>query len=1495
MSNINGPNFYNIDFEREVVMQGKSSTFLTINRNDDVLAQDETLYVLFYPNTRTFESVGTFEISQTSAIGGQCNLTSQGFIDQDLSTVNTLGFNNIGPGLYVKNTQDFLPNSEGPVIIEKVEYLNTLSGIVTKVSLTGPTGGSEPFVGATGSLSSKNINVGFYSEVDKENWKFNTVSLGELENLVYSVPATGTAIDYSSVINPFDGTAYNPTGSSVGGFTGTGFVSRDLLGFSSSKIISSSPELDKNRGITVRIDYEGNNDSHLKLNILIFRYNPSFGPLSQAFPVIMPESITGPNNPNSFASEFLGLKSGNVSMIPTEFSDNIDYQELHIFGYAETTVRTSRTTYQNNKNTSNTVYDDRSSYALLKSNPKLSGNVKLTVDSKGELSLNSFDANSQLSDSRYKRFTISPESTYQKDLYTFFKDTPEEVVFDLFQADEDYQSTKTSLFQQYDNFYNYGVEQLGSKFYDEDLSFLAPLWMRKVLPDYFVIFRVEHPLSLVTYNEGSVDDLFKDVFKDARIIKTFDMRDTSKLGKYIRKIVNDPRFIERPIEVSFDEDASTVWNGIVYKSGTIAGKGELLNDFWTTDKPIKEFENFITNGFERNGIISTNLINLEFLFDDPEANIYSINRYFGLYVSEIQLAEFELASSVLGKIPNQSPPPKPGVDGEPYSTRSFVQSNPNGIQLPIEYYHNTSFNNNTSSIPFYQGNVIGKFPLPAMVDDPLRIFYIKDRDDVFKRAISLSEVDYGFTGTTDYKRVTQVKLFDTQEDISKYGGPIQMISQNDALLLNEGQSQLIINLIDQGNNGSIIADDECLEINVKNYNNTDKNSQYYFQVSAVGGTATSFTFFQDQSVTSLSSSFVQPNVGENVTASFDSTQDLVENETIFIVSGGFYKIVNLISSTSAEIKNLGNPENSAQGTTINANALVGSYPTGIATYAYTALSYKLDIDTNISLDLEQGYSGNSSNYALLDSYEIIIEYPKYTLSVLNGSSGLNVIIKEQFKQFRWKMFANPTGLQKGKSWAFPVQDPNGYDWISNFSNDGNVNDIAKAISNCINSFDNSPAYALAEDNKIILKSKLKPLDGNTIEFKRHMISGKSYINNLGFYENGNVKVATNISTVSYAGLTSNESIGLNIVNNPNIAGDTFYFVKILKTSSGANIIIRSDVNALNVSTIQNTGTYYSFFTTNSNFSDTTIPFSIDTSNISLGSYQNFVIKLTVDTNASQLFIGGAQRRRSRARIAKLDGERYFQNNKSEILTGISLGSNIINVSTTEGIYVGGAVSGTGIPVNSYVLQINQNTKSVTINNTATETGNFNLSFGNLSILNNELFLQQWFQTAKSQYSRLLPWNVQGKYVYSLPYLDEPIFDNKNLISAFNEKNTYSIIEINDASQEFYLSDEKRIVAYEMYRPTIGLFSMFPIKEFDFDFFLSDYSYSPILETFRYFLNESIGENEYLELSSDENYVLLPQIIDPSDPGGIKKMPSFGSYQLINRFSYFGFIRNRLFN
>jgi len=654
----------------------------------------------------------------------------------------------------------------------------------------------------------------------------------------------------------------------------------------------------------------------MKFNLIIFRYTPGLSLLTFKTPLNLPSATTNPNT-EDVVNPTYGIKSGNGGQL----SNLLDYQEVHFFGYKDTEVRTSRTTYQNDYQAETKIYDDRASYSLLKTNPKISGNVKITLDSTGNLWLNSIDANNELSDSSYKKYPVSPLSTYPRDLYKFFKNgqTPTSIIFDLYQVDNLYQNTKRNLYEQFDNFYNYGVEQLKSKYYDENFSFFAPLWLRKTVPDFFIIFRLDHPVSPETYQDASNPEVFQSFFKDARIVKTFDMREKSALGTYVRKITTDPRFKERPLDVSFDNDIPTVWNGISYANGTMTGKGEFLYDYWRQDRPIIELEEYITGGYQRNGIISSNLVNLEFLFDDEEATPYTINRYFGLYVTENQLANFQIEPSVLGKITGQTPLPKPGVDGEPYSTKEFIQNNPNGIEIPVKYFHNPTGVTNNTNIPSYQGNIVGKFPLPSFVDDPLRIFYVKDREDVFKRVTAMSEVDYGNPGTTDYHRVTQLKLFDTTEDISKYAGVNQITSQFNASLLDKGSSQLRLHLA-QNDNTTVFADEEVIELTVNQYNHDVRNHQYYLKVKSSTATDVTFYVFKDK-FAQVCPSFIMPPIGSSVTITLSDTTKYILGQLVYVTAVGTF-IITEITGTTISIENTGNVGNINPLSIISSNELI---------------------------------------------------------------------------------------------------------------------------------------------------------------------------------------------------------------------------------------------------------------------------------------------------------------------------------------------------------------------------------------------------------------------------------------------------------------------------------------------------------------------------------------------------------------------------------------------
>ena len=75
--------------------------------------------------------------------------------------------------------------------------------------------------------------------------------------------------------------------------------------------------------------------------------------------------------------------------------------------------------------------DKTSSFGLVKTNPKISGNVKITVDSAGDVWLNTINATKELSSSNLKKFRTTRTSTYASDLKKFIGKLPPEIVFQV--------------------------------------------------------------------------------------------------------------------------------------------------------------------------------------------------------------------------------------------------------------------------------------------------------------------------------------------------------------------------------------------------------------------------------------------------------------------------------------------------------------------------------------------------------------------------------------------------------------------------------------------------------------------------------------------------------------------------------------------------------------------------------------------------------------------------------------------------------------------------------------------------------------------------------------------------------------------------------------------------------------------------------------------------------------------------------------------------------
>ena len=120
---------------------------------------------------------------------------------------------------------------------------------------------------------------------------------------------------------------------------------------------------------------------------------------------------------------------------------------------------------------------DKASYSIVRTNPKLTGNVKL-VSNGLDLYLESFSANTELSSSTFKAFKISGEDTYYRDVWKFFQGGrfPPKLAYEVFQEFQDV-SVLSQYQNQFEMFYSAGTRSIASNAYSEELGMLAPLWL----------------------------------------------------------------------------------------------------------------------------------------------------------------------------------------------------------------------------------------------------------------------------------------------------------------------------------------------------------------------------------------------------------------------------------------------------------------------------------------------------------------------------------------------------------------------------------------------------------------------------------------------------------------------------------------------------------------------------------------------------------------------------------------------------------------------------------------------------------------------------------------------------------------------------------------------------------------------------------------------------------------------------------------------------------
>jgi hypothetical protein len=444
------------------------------------------------------------------------------------------------------------------------------------------------------------------------------------------------------------------------------------------------------------------------------------------------------------------------------------------------------------------ILQDSSSFQLVRTNPKLTSNIKFTVNEAGNMWLNSIDVISNLTNDIYKKFPIDVNLNHPTNIFRFFDSgkTPSELAF-AYREHVSKTTTSKDYKDQFDfSHYFSGARYLPSKEYEERLSYFAPLYLKKSLPDYFVIFKVKDPMNYkidvsVSNYPYDKETFMKDMFRNSTIIKTFDLRESTKVGLYLRKYLSDPNFPISPLTVDFQEDAFTQFNGILMDSGAFGSRSEILDDFYSRSSPLKHFEQNITNGFERNGIIYPNIFNMEFIFNDDTSEIYDFNRYVGFYVNTIELEKL-----------------KTDIE-RPYIQRKTWQNTPSFRREIKENEDIIIEQENTLGVEYpYRDTSLTMSEFESSFDDKDNFYmnYITDRDNKLY-SFNLGDLpvipDIDSLGTELDTGI--INLSNTEIDLGKFIGPGITFMQDDGFVSNnKGHSNGYIKILSELNNLDVI-------------------------------------------------------------------------------------------------------------------------------------------------------------------------------------------------------------------------------------------------------------------------------------------------------------------------------------------------------------------------------------------------------------------------------------------------------------------------------------------------------------------------------------------------------------------------------------------------------------------------------------------------------------------------------------------------------------------